>query len=393
MPPACCGFPPRRWSAGVYMPEPRLALAALAAGGTLFAPSGAGPAASRRYHRARAQLFDTVAGFVGDGCSPSFTTDADGRHRLCQPAAEERFGKVDGQTLVAALGDSFASPAAVLYRLQSRAQAKGCRARGRGDAPRPYPAVGASDRPRGLSLAARGHHRAWQSRPHPGRHRPADADRLEIRRDPLHERRRCGSWSAGASRTLDRVFNDLPLRPGQVHQVAAAQGVIRARVAEFEGPTGRREIYLLPAEAEDDASSWSLADDFPVPMLKLTAQGRVLIANRRARDLLGPGTPEGRMMADLVEGLGRSVTDWMQRGGAGPGPEAARGGARRARRPRALSADPPWPGRRAERARAGGGAERRDRAEDRWRRSSSKARRCRRSASSPVAWRMISTTC
>jgi two-component system cell cycle sensor histidine kinase/response regulator CckA len=53
----------------------------------------------------------------------------------------------------------------------------------------------------------------------------------------------------------------------------------------------------------------------------------VLIANRRARDLLGPGTPEGRMMADLVEGLGRSVTDWMQEAAQGQGqkqPEVVR---------------------------------------------------------------------
>ncbi len=326
MPPACWGFPPRCWSAPSICPNRGLGLAALAAGGTLFALLVLIRLLSRRYHRARAQLFDTVAGFVAMDASPSFTTDADGRIGYCNRAAEERFGKVDGQTLVAALGDTFASPAAVLYRLQNSAQAKGA---AREDV-----------------VMRRGHirlsvHRIgregylWRledivERGNPGRTpdgiglpmmTASKSGAILYMNDPMRQ------LVGGREPTLDRVFNDLPLRPGQVHQVAAAQGVIRARVAEFEGPTGRREIYLLPAEAEDDASSWSLADDFPVPMLKLTAQGRVLIANRRARDLLGPGTPEGRMMADLVEGLGRSVTDWMQEAAQGQGqkqPEVVR---------------------------------------------------------------------
>jgi two-component system cell cycle sensor histidine kinase/response regulator CckA len=62
-------------------------------------------------------------------------------------------------------------------------------------------------------------------------------------------------------------------------------------------------------------------------MLKLTAQGRVLIANRRARDLLGPGTPEGRILSEIVDSLGRSVGDWMAEAVAGIGhkqPEVVR---------------------------------------------------------------------
>jgi signal transduction histidine kinase len=121
----------------------------------------------------------------------------------------------------------------------------------------------------------------------------------------------------GRLTALDRVFTDLPLRPGQVHEVAGVDGRVRVRAAVIDGPTGRREIVLFPAEAEDDASSWSLADDFPVPMLKLNVEGRVLVANRRARELLGPGTPEGRQLGELVDSLGRPVRDWIA--------EAARG--------------------------------------------------------------------
>ena len=127
--------------------------------------------------------------------------------------------------------------------------------------------------------------------------------------------------------TLARVFNDLPLHPGKVHEVAAADGPVRVRIAEFDGPTGRREIYLFPAEEADDATSWPLADDFPVPMLKLDTDGRVLVANRRARELLAPQSAEGRQLGELVQGLGRSVADWLTEAAQGRGqkqPEVVR---------------------------------------------------------------------
>src|SRR5690606_559488 len=126
---------------------------------------------------------------------------------------------------------------------------------------------------------------------------------------------------------LEALFEDLPLRPGKVHRLATSAGTRRVRVAESAGPTGRREIFLFPAEDEHDASGWSLADDCPVPMMKLSASGEVLIANSRARDLLGPGAPEGRRLSDLVEGLGRSLSDWLGEAARGTGlrqPEVVR---------------------------------------------------------------------
>lgn len=313
-------------AAGLSLPDRRIGLLAVETGAVLLAAALLVRFLARRYLRARKTLFRTVAGFLEHDASPSFTTDAEGRIGYRNPAAIQRFGEVNGQTLVAALGDTFASPSAVLYRLQSRAQGKGA---AREDV-----------------VMRRGHirlsvHRLgpdgflWRLEDLVERGSPRAPDAIGL---PMLMASKSGAvlymndamrrLAGGRETTLDRVFNDLPLRPGQVHVVTSADGSrLRCRVAEFDGPTGRREIYLFPAEAEDDASNWSLADDFPVPMLKLTAAGRVLIANRRARDLLGPGTPEGRSMSDLVEGLGRSITDWMGEAASGQGqkqPEVVR---------------------------------------------------------------------
>jgi two-component system cell cycle sensor histidine kinase/response regulator CckA len=314
---------------GLYVPDPLIGLVTVQAGAILLVAMILVRLLALRYQRSRSRLFRTIAGFVEHDAAPSFTTDAEGRIGYRNPAAVARFGADAGPTLIGALGDTFASPSAVLYRLQSRAVGKGA---AREDV-----------------VMRRGHIRLSVHRLGPdgflwrledlterGAGRGAEGVGL-----PMLTASKSGAilymndamrrLAGGRESTLDRVFNDLPLRPGQVHEVMTESGRVRCRVAEFAGPTGRREIYLFPAEAEDDASTWSLADDFPVPMLKLTAQGRVLIANRRARDLLGPGTPEGRMMSELVEGLGRSLSDWMAEAVTGAGqkqPEVVR-----ARRP------------------------------------------------------------
>ena len=62
---------------------------------------------------------------VGHDASPCFTTDATGAIDFQNTAAQARFGASPGATLVSALGDHFASPGAVLFRLQSRAAAGG----------------------------------------------------------------------------------------------------------------------------------------------------------------------------------------------------------------------------------------------------------------------------
>ncbi|MFN7053833.1 MAG: hybrid sensor histidine kinase/response regulator, partial [Gemmobacter sp.] len=62
---------------------------------------------------------------MGHDAAPCFSTDGLGRIGFQNLAANARFGNRDGVTLIAILRDCFASPASVLYRLQSRAQSRG----------------------------------------------------------------------------------------------------------------------------------------------------------------------------------------------------------------------------------------------------------------------------
>ncbi|WP_421705073.1 ATP-binding protein [Aliiroseovarius sp.] len=273
---------------------------------------------ARRFRHAQKELFRTVSAFVEHDAAPSFTTDADGQIGYQNLAAVERFGGKDGETLISALGDLFASPAAVLYRLQNKAQAKGA---AREDV-----------------VLRRGHMRLsvhlvgedgylWRLEDM-GDRGPAGRTGENISL-PMMTVSRTGTilfmnealrrLLGGRETTLDRVFSDLPIRAGEVMQVAGKDGPVRAMVAEISSSAGRRELYLLPEPqtAVVKPGEWGVVDGLPVPLLKLGPEGDIQMANQRARALLNDPEAVGSLLADQVEGLGRPVSEWLREANAG----------------------------------------------------------------------------
>jgi two-component system cell cycle sensor histidine kinase/response regulator CckA len=120
----------------------------------------------------------------------------------------------------------------------------------------------------------------------------------------------------GRPRTLDRVFTDPDIRSGATALIAGPGGPVRALVAEVEGAGERREIYLLPITAPEppavaDGPGGEVEEELPVALVRLTGDGRITRANRRARDLLGlDGGAEPSLHA-LLDGPGRPLRDWI----------------------------------------------------------------------------------
>lgn len=303
-----------------YLPDARLGLAALMAGATLLAMAATIHHLARRDARAQKDLQETVAGFVELDASPSFTTDRDGMIRYRNKAALERFDAASDATLLAALGNIFAAPAATLFRLQSKASAKGF---AREDV-----------------VMRRGHLRLSVHR--------IGEDGFLWRLEDILERANNGRGADGISlpmltvsksgtilfmndamrrliggrqSRLDRVFNDLPLRSGQLHEVAGAEGPVAAQVSIVRSAAGRQEIFLLPGNEAPISRRpfWEPFEALPVPLLKVSPSGEIKNCNQLARDLLGAKTVNDVFLGDLVEGLGRSVADWLADAASSPG--------------------------------------------------------------------------
>jgi two-component system cell cycle sensor histidine kinase/response regulator CckA len=75
------------------------------------------------------------------------------------------------------------------------------------------------------------------------------------------------------------------------------------------------EVYLFPFENVQLSMDWSNRtefDDFPVALLKLGQGGEVQRANQAARDLFERDFEGKENIASILEGLGRSIPDWLE---------------------------------------------------------------------------------
>lgn len=87
---------------------------------------------------------------------------------------------------------------------------------------------------------------------------------------------------------------------------------------------GLSDILIFPAQAglaavgqHEDLAQGSDFETIPVALLTLAPDGSLLGTNRLARSLLGLGQGEERYFWDIVEGLGRPVSDWLDDARAG----------------------------------------------------------------------------
>ncbi len=300
--------------AAFVVPDTYGALALMSVAGTMVALT----ALIRYFSAGKAAAVsadDQIAQFVAMDAAPSFTTDTDGQIGYQNKAAEERFGAQGGHTMMRAMGDLFANPSAVLFRLQSRAAAVGAAREDvvtrRGHVRLAVHQIGTPAKAGFLWRLEEMMERSTSGR---------GAESLSL---PMLTASKAGTilfmneamrrLVGGRVKTLDRVFPSLPLVSGDEVEVSTETGKVRALVAEIEGSGGRREVYLLPShgmrpEAPVENSNF---EDLPVALLKIAPDGKVEAANRLARALVAHDMVEEVHFSGLVEGLGRPVSDWL----------------------------------------------------------------------------------
>lgn len=271
--------------------------------------------AARRPRQAAAALAD---GFSGRDGAPGFVTDAEGEVLYRNPAAVERFGAgtAEAQTLVRALGELFADPSAVIYRLLSSAEARGSAREDvvtrRGHVRISTHGIGANAffwrfdemEERGLSRGSAG----------------GSLPFLTVGRNGtiLFMNDAARHLLGGRAKTLDGICEGKWDSASGLVTVSGSDGRQVLRALELESKAGRREIYLLPLLRGDSSEPVDRMefDALPVAVLQLTPDGHVQRSNRLARDLLGV-TVRDVNLADCVEGPGRPLRDWLEDVAAG----------------------------------------------------------------------------
>ncbi len=127
-------------------------------------------------------------------------------------------------------------------------------------------------------------------------------------------------------RAISEIFGDAKLVSGAMRFIAAERGETHITLAVIEGTVGRKEVYLIPTPKDAGPrtlpTEWDAIEDLPVPLLKIGADGVVRASNREARGLLDVTSTDGKRIADVLDGLGRPIGDWIKeaidgRGGYG----------------------------------------------------------------------------
>ena len=269
----------------------------------------------------RARLDAAAMKLIAHDTDHAFLTRAAGDVRYANPIATERFGNCTGRPLTDVLSTILANPEAVLCRLQKSAAA-----------------TGASKED---IVTRHGHFRLgvslvgddcclWRlddlgEMPTAARSTdPIGLPMLTVGRNDVivHTNAACRTLLGARPKALSDVFEELPLRSGQVHRVLAAGGRTQMIVAELEGRGDNRDIYILPAGTaalRPLGADWEEIEDLPVPLMKIARDGVVLGSNREARQLLKIDDMDGTQMADLLDGLGRPINDWLREAAEGRG--------------------------------------------------------------------------
>lgn len=268
------------------------------------------------HHLAGAQHHNSVAHFILNDSAPSFITKSDGQITFANAAATRTFGTRENATLSSVLSERMGNPGPILFRLQSRAEATGSARE----------EIVSNSGQLMLAVHAIGQNGfAWRVEPvnvQTTGSLPSDSRILPMlmvgRSGAILSMNHSARQFIGArGKSLDSIFPDQVVAPGTVMQIATTSGNQPVLIAQTDAGAGRRAIYLLPPPAQDphgtsENPDWQVFQDMPIPMIKIAPDGTVQAYNIRASKLIGVVLVEGAHLSALMEGLGRSISDWLE---------------------------------------------------------------------------------
>lgn len=259
---------------------------------------------------ARAMAVELLTGFIEKDATPSFVTDDDGVVHACNLAAQTRFEDTERETLAGTLRSILANPSAVLFRLQSRARFEGSA--------------------REDIVTRRGHVRLAVHQMHEGNYlwRVEDVAERQSGRGsesvpiPMITVGRTGAvlFMNEAARKMvgervkstDRLFLSLPVSSGEISTITTKNGPLDVLVTELNRTQGRSELFLMEVNSAEVPSQQSSFEHMPVPFIKLAPSGDILSLNKMAMGMLGVKSRDNLKLAQLMEGLGRPMSDWLR---------------------------------------------------------------------------------
>lgn len=253
-----------------------------------------------------------VAAMIEDDPVPVILADTEGTVLRANPSARRAFPVAQVPTVDVALCETFANPCRILREMERNARIEGAAVRHL-PAREGFLRIGVHRVGEGRFL--------WRFQQGPSASLPegeAEHDALPmltVGRDNsvlglnLAAREMLGDDVP----SLDDVCPQRSSRSGDPCVVATPDGPVNCLLIEREGANGQRAVHLIPTPRAADlgVDGWALFEELPVPLLKVEQDGMLVQSNRPARALLGVDSTHDMRLGDTLEGLGRSIKDWI----------------------------------------------------------------------------------
>ncbi len=113
-------------------------------------------------------------------------------------------------------------------------------------------------------------------------------------------------------RNWEILLDALSSKNGQIIELSGPEGQAHVvSVWRMDAQPMGQKVYFLPAALHSQAAKQEAIDALPVPLLRVSPEGDILAFNNSAKALVGDSLRQGALLVDLMEGLGRSVRDWL----------------------------------------------------------------------------------
>ncbi|MEO0904270.1 MAG: ATP-binding protein, partial [Pseudomonadota bacterium] len=291
-------------------------------GGILLLVAAFGKCAEFGMQHANARLCKTARRMIAHDVGVGFVTNSKGIVQFANAGATDRFGETEGRSLASVFELMLANPGCVISQVMAQAKHAGAKTEDivtrAGHFRLRLLIMGPECQMWWLDELGQGDAKAGKQ----GKQQTlplmtvtADGRVLDMN-DAF-------TTLVGASRAhLEEVFDDLPLRSGQAHNLLGANGPESVVVAVTEGRDDTCDVYVLPGASTAQMppqleAGWDAIEDLPVPLLKIAQNGAILGSNREARQLLGLNTTAGCHLADVLNDPGRPINDWLSEALAG----------------------------------------------------------------------------
>jgi len=262
-----------------------------------------------RQTRQEACLRKALQAVVGKDRALCFLTDSQGMVLYQNAAAEASFPAATGSAFALALQPHFASPGAVVFRLQRRINTVGWAQE------QVFTTAGQFRLSAHQIAPDRILWRIEEDQAGPSHFSHSDGLSLPIatadaQGNILYANSAMTQVLGVMPERLDQIVPSLTADGQEV--IATDDGPLRALRTTGSNPQAPHEVYLLPFAPEPTtALPMAEFETVPVPLAKFTAKGQLFAANAAARHLLDLPSPAAEMIHDLFEGLGRPVADWL----------------------------------------------------------------------------------